>query len=84
MYLGVYHSQIRSLSLSKRLQCGKSSYLLGSNGLLAGLVELFNGLLVITQILLATNEDDRKTAAEMKNFGDPLYLSTCQRFLISR
>jgi hypothetical protein len=55
-----------------------SSYLLGSNGLLAGLVELLNGLLVVTQILLATDENDRKTAAEMKNFGDPLYLSTCQ------
>ena len=53
---------------------GRSSYLLGSNGLLAGLVELFNGLLIVTQILLATNEDDGETAAEMKNFGDPLCL----------
>ena len=54
------------------------AYLLGSNGLLAGLVELLNGLLVVTQILLATNKNDGETAAEMKNFGDPLYLSTCQ------
>jgi hypothetical protein len=51
---------------------GYLSYLLGSNGLLAGLVELFDGLLVVTQILLAANEDDRETAAEMQDFGDPL------------
>jgi hypothetical protein len=37
-------------------------------------VELFNRLLVVTQILLATDEDDGETAAEMKNFGDPLDL----------
>ena len=47
-------------------------YLLGGNGLLAGLMELLNGLLVITQILLTTNENDRETAAEMKDFGNPL------------
>jgi hypothetical protein len=47
-------------------------------------VKLFNGLLVVTQILLATDEDDRETAAEMKNLGDPLQLSTCQLVLISR
>jgi hypothetical protein len=34
------------------------SYLLGSNGLLAGLVKLLDGLLVVTQVLLATDEDD--------------------------
>jgi len=66
------------------LHIGRFSYLLGSNRLLAGFVEFFNGLLVVTQILLAANEDDRETAAEMKNFGDPLYFGTCQRFLISR
>jgi len=58
------------------------SYLLRRNGLLASLVELFNGLLVITQILLTTNENDRETTAEMEYFGDPLHLSTCQQFLI--
>jgi hypothetical protein len=41
-------------------------------------VELLNGLLVVTQILLAADEDDGETAAEMEDFGDPLYLSTCQ------
>ena len=54
------------------------SYLLGSNGFLAGLVEFLNGLLVITQVLLAADKDDRETTAEVKDFGDPLYLSTCQ------
>ena len=58
------------------------AYLLGSNGLLAGLMELLDGLLVVTQILLATNENDRETTAEVKDFGDPLHLSTRQRFLI--
>jgi hypothetical protein len=48
------------------------SYLLGSNGLLAGLVKLLDGLLVVTQVLLATDEDDGETVAEVKNFGDPL------------
>jgi hypothetical protein len=56
-------------------------YLLGSNGLLAGLMKLFNRFLVITEILLATDEDDREATAEMKDFGDPL-VGTCQRFLI--
>ena len=47
------------------IQESGKAYLLGSDGLLASLVELFNGLLVITQILLATNENDGETAAEM-------------------
>jgi len=35
--------------------------LLGGNRLLAGLVKLLDRLLIVSQILLATNEDDRKT-----------------------
>jgi hypothetical protein len=58
-------------------------YLLGSNGFLAGLVELFNCFLVVTEILLATDEDDGETAAEMKDFRDPL-VGTCQQSLIWR
>jgi hypothetical protein len=45
-------------------------------------VELFNSLLVVTQILLTPNEDNWETAAEMQDFGDPLKMSTCQRMLI--
>ena len=58
------------------------SYLLGSDGLLACLVELFNGLLVVSQILLATNQDDWEAAAEVQNLRNPLQLCTCQQFLI--
>jgi len=47
-------------------------YLLWCNGLLAGLVKLFNCLLVITQILLTADKNDGKTLAEMEDFRDPL------------
>jgi hypothetical protein len=46
--------------------------LLRRDGLLAGLAELFNGLGVVSQILLAANQDDGKTLAEVKNLGNPL------------
>ena len=36
-------------------------------------MELFNSLLVITEILLAADEDDGKATAEVQNFGDPLF-----------
>jgi hypothetical protein len=58
------------------------AYLLRGNRLLAGFVELFNSLLVITQVLLTANKDNWETTAEMQDFGDPLRLSTCQRMLI--
>jgi len=57
------------------------AYLLGGNWFLARLMELFDSLLVVPEILLATDKDDGKTTAEMQYFGNPL-LSTCQRFLI--
>ncbi len=57
------------------------SYLLGSHRLLAGLVELFDGLLVVTQILLTTDEDDGETTAEMKDFRDPLQAASVSGFL---
>lgn len=59
-----------------------NSYLLGGNGFLAGLVEFFNGLLIVTQILLTANKNDWETLTEMEDFRDPLQLSTCQSFLI--
>ena len=58
---------------------GMSAYLLGSDGLLAGLVKLLDGFLVVTEILLAANEDDGEATAEMHDFGDPL-VGTCQLF----
>lgn len=35
-------------------------------------MQLFDGLVIETQILLTANEDDGKALAEMKNLGDPL------------
>ena len=55
------------------------AYLLGSDGLLAGLVKLLDGFLVVTEILLAADEDDGQATAEMHDFRDPL-VGTCQRF----
>jgi hypothetical protein len=51
---------------------GRKSYLLRGDGLLAGLSELLDGLLVVSQILLAADEDDRETLAEVQNLRDPL------------
>lgn len=48
------------------------AYLLGRDGLLAGLAELLNDPRVVTQILLAADEDDREALAEVQNFRDPL------------
>jgi hypothetical protein len=48
------------------------AYLLWRDWLLASLVKLLNGLLVVTEILLATNKDDWETRAEVHNLRDPL------------
>jgi hypothetical protein len=53
--------------------------LLGGNGLLRGLGELLDCLGVMTEILLASDEDDRETLAEVKNFRDPLLLNVVER-----
>lgn len=49
-----------------------SIYLFRRDGLLAGLAELLNDLLVVSQILLTANQDEREAGAEVKNLGDPL------------
>ena len=48
------------------------AYLLWSHWLLGSLVELLDGLLVVAKILLASDEDDWETLAEMKDLRDPL------------
>lgn len=48
------------------------TYLLWSNWLLGSLVELLDGLLVVTEILLTSDKDDWKTLAEMEDLRDPL------------
>lgn len=50
----------------------EQTYLFGSDRALGGLVQLLNGLGVMAQILLAANEDDGETLAEMKDLRDPL------------
>ena len=58
----------------------KIAYLLGRDGLLARLAELLLNLRIVAQILLAADEDDGQTLAEVKHFRDPLLIgeSTCQ------
>ena len=46
--------------------------LLGGYRLLGRLVQLLDSLLVETQILLATNENDGQALTEMQDLGDPL------------
>jgi hypothetical protein len=45
-----------------------SAYLLGRDWLLRSLVQLLNRLLVVSQILLATHEDDGEARAEVQDF----------------
>ena len=47
-------------------------YLFGRHRLLAGLAQLLDRLLVVSQILLAADEDDGEALAEVKNLGNPL------------
>ncbi len=44
------------------------TYLLGSDGLLAGLAKLLDDLRIVPQVLLATDEDDGHVRAEVKDF----------------
>lgn len=51
---------------------GEATHLFRGDGLLAGLAQLLDCLVVVAQILLAANENDGKTLAKVKNLGDPL------------
>jgi hypothetical protein len=51
---------------------GGEAYLFRGNGLLRCLVQLLNGLLVVSQILLAADEDDGQAGAEVQDLGNPL------------
>ena len=48
------------------------AYLLWCHGLLRRLVKLLNRLLVVSQILLAADEDDGQAGAEVQDLRDPL------------
>jgi hypothetical protein len=56
---------------SRLIQRVETHLLLG-NGSLRSLVKFLDGLLVVSEILLTSNEDDGKTLAEMQDLGDPL------------
>ena len=42
-------------------------------------MQFLKGFLVVTQISLAADEDDRQTRAEVKDFGNPLVI--CEQML---
>lgn len=74
---------IRSLYIdqSSVIEYARSSVatnLLRGNRLLRCLVKFLNRSLVVTQVLLATDQDGRQTLAEMENFGDPLCLRSAK------
>jgi hypothetical protein len=66
------HHSVKNVGPSLAWKCSGSSYLLGGDRLLAGLLQLSNGLLVVSQILLAADKDNGQTLAEVKNLRDPL------------
>ena len=51
----------------------RRTYLLGSDWPLVRLPELVNNTGVAPEILLAANENDGETSAEVHNLGDPLH-----------
>lgn len=55
-----------------------SGLLLGNRSL-RSLVKFLDGLLVVSEILLTSNKDDRKTLTEMEDLGDPLLLDVVER-----
>jgi hypothetical protein len=48
------------------------AYLFGSDGLLINRPQLAKRLLLVSQILLAANKDNRQSLAEVQDLGDPL------------
>ena len=53
-----------------------------SHRFLRRFVQLFDSLLVVTEIFFAPNQDYRKTLAKVKHLGNPLFAFR-QRFVIS-
>ena len=69
-----------SVSIATHSDGTRKSYLSLGDGLLRRLGELLDGLLVVTQILLAANEDDGESVAEVKHLRDPLLARCCVSF----
>ena len=57
---------------------GFSTYLFGADGGLAGLGELLDHLVVVAEILLATNKEYGNVTAEVKHLGVPLRIVSHQ------
>jgi len=53
--------------------------LLRCNWFLRCFGQLFNGLLVVSKVVLATDENDWEALAKVKHFGDPLLLDVVER-----
>jgi hypothetical protein len=53
--------------INSRSRLPVTPYLFGCDWLLRCLGQLFNGLLVVSKIVLATDENDGKTLAEVQN-----------------
>lgn len=56
-----------------------TNYLLGSDWILTTLLQVLSGLWVVTEILLAANENDGKVGAEVIDLGYPLLLNIVER-----
>jgi hypothetical protein len=54
-----------------------ATHLLHRHWLLRCLGQFLNGFRVVSEIILATDEDDRKTLAEMEDFRNPLRSGAC-------
>ena len=50
----------------------KMNYLFRADRLLAGLAKFLSGLGVVSQVLLAPDEDDGQTLAKVQDLRDPL------------
>lgn len=50
----------------------RKAYLLGADGPLPAGSQILNGLGIVPQIQLASDQDNRQTIAEVQDFGDPL------------
>lgn len=62
----------RLLAHAQLFEMNGSTYLFGRDGGLRSLVQFFDGLGIMTKILLAADKDDGKALAEVQNLGDPL------------
>ena len=66
-------SRSYSRQAEKETEAKKTIYLLLCNRFLICLPQLLNHPRIVSQILLASNQDDRQACAEVHHLGDPLW-----------